>query len=188
MEADWAVEVGPEFPLIDASWDGFVDLRSSSSKVDSVVEATNHPALREALLALNSEGSQVFTSKCDAWALTADEIDADEFGAGANEPLAGFASYIDILERDNMRFASLAICEQQARALTVQIRPISLRCGRVDLVVRAAIANEQSGYGLTLYAAGCGADAAAAYACWKAVLGAAVAATISAAQPPRAGE
>lgn len=189
MEADWSVEIGPGLPCIDGSWEGFIDLRAAPSAVDSIPGATKLPALRAALLALNAASSQVFTTKCDTWALTGEDIDPYEFGASAEQARCGFASYIDILERDATRFASFTFHEQRGRYLTAHLRAINLENGRVDFVLRTAFVQDQSGYGLTLYAAGCGADDASAYASWKQVLAAAAAATIATAeQLQRTGE
>ena len=62
MEADWAAEVGPDLPSIDIPWEGFVDLREVSSVVQVVKEATDHHALRRALITMNSEASPVFST------------------------------------------------------------------------------------------------------------------------------
>lgn len=189
MEADWSVEVGPGLPRIDAAWEGFVDLRSTLAKLDSIQEARNHYAIREALLLLNGADSPVFTTKCDTWTLVQEEIDRDEFAASGDTARAGFASYIDVVARDIARFSSFESQERQARELTFGLRALDLRQGRVDIVVRAVFAKQANGYGMTLYVAGCGADDVYAYAAWSAVLGATVAATIAAAaHPPHAGE
>ena len=188
MEADWSVEIGPGLPCIDGSWDSLIDLRGTPNAIDLIPEATRHPALRLALLALNAVTSQLFTTKCDAWAL-AEDIDPYEFGASGEQVRAGCASYIDILERDASRFASFASHEQRARQLTTRLRGLDLPHGRADFVLRVATTAEQRGYGLTLYAAGCGADDASAYAAWERVVAATVAATIaSAPQLQRTGE
>ena len=189
MEADWSVEIGSGLPVIDASWGGFVDLRSSPEKIDEIEEARQHPALREALLVLNSAGSPVFTTKCDCWRLPESEIDPDEFAARREMARAGFASYIDVVARDPSRFASFELHAHQVRELTSDLRRLDLRQGRVDLVLRAAAFKEQNGFGITLYAAGCGATEGSAYVAWQPLLGAAVAATIAAAAHPlRTGE
>ena len=179
MEADWAAEVGPDLPSIDVPWEGFVDLRQDPSTVLALPEAAAHPALRESVLALNSEHSPVLTAKCDAWTLAGDEIDPDEFAAQTEQAREGFASYIDMLQRDPARLASFEFHEHWVRGLTGRLRMISRPNGRVDLVIRPASTDSSSGYGLTLYAAGCGADATAAYASWEAVLRVAVTATIN---------
>lgn len=178
MEADWSVEIGPGLSRVDASWDGFVDPRKAPEAINFVAEARQHPALREALLALNGVTSSVFTAKCDAWALTDEEIDPDEFGAAHDAACAGFASYIDIVERDPARFASFEFHERRVRELTSKLRGFEMQQGRVDFVVRSAVLREQNGFGLTLYAAGCGATEADAYIAWQSVLASAVAATI----------
>ena len=184
MEADWAAEVGSELPSIVVPWEGFLDLRHNRSAVKDLDEAAAHPALSDALLILNSENSFVFTTKCDVWKLTGSEIAPDEFGARYAEALEGFASYIDILQRDHARFNSFDFHERWARALTTQLRSVGCSNGRVELVIRSASVDAFSGYGVTLYAAGCGADSTAAYASWRAVLRAAVTATINLESPP----
>ena len=188
MEADWAVKIGTDLPVIDGSWEGFVDLQTSPQMIGMVAEA-QHPALRTALLALNSASSLLWTTKCDAWTIADHEIDPDEFDASERHARVGLSSYIDILERDAARFISFEFHEQRVRDISTHLRSLALRDGRVDLVVRAASWKEQSGYGFTLYAAGCGTSESTAYAAWQAVLVAAVAATIAAAaHPPRMGE
>jgi hypothetical protein len=179
MEADWAAEVGPDLPSIDVPWEGFLDLRLNRSAVQALEEAAAHPAMGEALVSLNASHSLVLTAKCDAWKLARSEIDPVEFGARDEEAGDGHASYIDILQLDPVRFASFEFHESWARSVAGRLRNISLPNGRVDLVIRPASVNSSSGYGLTLYAAGCGAEASAAYASWEAVLRAAVTATIN---------
>lgn len=185
MEADWSVEIGPGLPLIEASWNGFIDLRSSLEKIDSIEEARRHSAIRKALSLLNRAGSAMFTAKCDCWMLPEEDIDPDEFAASRATARMGFASYIDVVERDSSRFASFEFHERRARALTSDLRKLDLRQGRVDLVVRAAVVRSQDGFAMTLYAAGCGATEAEAYAAWQSVLAATIAA---ASHPPHAGE
>jgi hypothetical protein len=186
MEADWSAEIGPELPCIEGSWVGFVDLQAEPSAADTILEATKHPALRAALLKLNAPDSLVSTTKCDTWPLSEDNIDPYEFGASADQSRAGFASYIDVLERDAALFASFGFHEQKARELTARLRALDLRQGRVDIVLRAAVLKGQSGFGLTLYVAGCGPDEVAAYGAWEQLLAAAAAATIATALRPRA--
>jgi hypothetical protein len=185
MEADWSAEIGADLPVIDATWDGFVDLRSSPEKIDEIEEARQHPVMREVLLMLNSAGSPVFTTKCDCWRLPEAEIDLDEFAATHETVRAGFASYIDIVERDSVRFASFKLHEHWERETASSLRKINLFSGRVDVVLRSAVFCEQPGFGITLYAAGCGSSESEADAAWGRMLVAAVAATIAAASHPQ---
>jgi hypothetical protein len=179
MEADWSVEVGPQLDGMDVDWDGCVDLRATPDAVGEIPEAARHGPLREALAALNGAESPLFTSKCDVWGLTEAEIDPDEFGAAAGGTRAGMACYIDVLAREPGLYASFARHEAWAQAVVDRLREYPIPQGRVDLVVRGAQAGGQEGYGITLYAAGCGCHADAAQAAWAAVLRAAVTATIS---------
>lgn len=179
MEADWSVEIGPGLPRIEAAWSGFLDLQASPHAINTLPEPSQHSALRDALLALNAPSSPVFTSKCDAWTLTSDEIDPDEFDASPQQTHTGFASYIDVLDRASARFSSFAHCEQCIRDIAAHLRSIPIACCRADIVARKALSNKESGYGITLYVAACGADHAAAYTPWQNALAAAVAATIA---------
>jgi hypothetical protein len=179
VEADWGAEVGPDLPSIDVPWEGFVDLRLDRLSVQTIEEAALHPALSEALTTLNSPAPGLFTSKCDTWTLDSSEIDPDEFSALAEDAGEGFASYIDILQVDPVNFSSFEFHERWVRNLTQMLKVIAIFNGRVELIVRAAIVNQDSGYGLTVYALGCGADLSAAYNAWQSVLRAAVTATIS---------
>ena len=192
MEADWSVEIGPDSPWIDAAWPGFLDLRTSPHAVDTLPEAAPHPALRNALLALNAPSARLYTSKCDVWSIDGNEIDPDEFSATPQKAIAGFASYIDILSVNPAVVSSFALNEQRARDLTARLRNLDTNCARVDVVLRRATAiiaapETTAAYGITLYVAACGPDLAAAYTTWQAALHAAVAATIAVAAS-RTGE
>lgn len=164
MEADWSAEIGPGLPVMDAAWDGLVDLRSFRERIESIEQARQHPAMRQTLLALNASPSPVFTTKCDCWTLPAADIDPDEFAATCDTARTGFASYIDVVDRDLARFASFEVQERRARTITSALRSIHLSRARIDLVIRAAVLRERDGFGITLYAAACGAADSDAYA------------------------
>src|SRR5580658_9171216 len=153
MEADWAAEIGADLPSIDVPWECFVDLRDAPSAAAAVEEAIDHPALREALLTLNSKASPVFTTKCDVWTLSSSEIDHDEFASHFENAQEGFASYIDILQRDPDQFASFDFHERWSRSLTHHLQDLTLSNGRAEIVIRPANVDASPGYGLTLYAA-----------------------------------
>lgn len=178
MEADWAVEIGGDAARIEVDWPGFVDLRQGTDSIDRIAEAREFPALRAALRALNEAGSPVFTSKCDVWAMAGTEIDPLEFDSTADEAQVGLASYIDLVAREAALFGSFPDHEGWVRRAAVAVRGQPVRRGRADLVVRAAVASGADGFGVTLYAAGCGADASAAQAAWGEIAGAAVVATM----------
>lgn len=186
MEADWAAEIGPRLDRIDASWSGFIDLRRDPQAIAAVPEATDRAALRDALGLLNSSDSPVFTSRCDFWSLASDEVDPFEYDFPPGEASIGFASYIDLVARDPELFASFDLHESWVRAAALRLRELPVASGRADLVIRAALDREAAGFGVTLYAAGCGRDAASAQTAWEAILHAAVKATMGEALHTRA--
>jgi hypothetical protein len=177
VEADWAVEVGGEAARIEAEWAGFVDLRREPEALDRVAQVRAYPALRAALLELNGPSSPVFTSKCEVWTM-AEAIDPLEFDCMEEEARAGLACYVDVVAREPEWFGSFPEHEAWVRRAVNALRGETVRCGRVDLVVRGAVAGGVNGFGLTLYAAGCGVGSSAAEAAWGEILRAAVVATI----------
>lgn len=183
MEADWSAEIGAGLPEIHAPWAGFVDLRRNPAALQAISEATSFPALARALAIMNSDQSAVFSTKSDVWSMESDEIDRYEFDALAADARFGVSSYIDVLERSNENLISYDFHERRAKQVTGVLRAAPMRNGRVDLVIRAAIVDSREGFGITLYAAGCGSDAASALASWESVLIAAVLATMKAVGP-----
>lgn len=186
MEADWAAEIGPRLDRIEAGWPGFIDLRRDPEAVVAVGETVGASPLREALALLNAPESPVFTCKCDVWPLGEHELDPSEYDFSPGEARVGMACYIDLVARDFVVFASFTLHETWVRNTALSLRELPIPNGRADLVIRAALDGDAAGFGITLYAAGCGPDAAAAQRAWQAVLGAAVAATMSQAAQPRA--
>lgn len=182
MEADWAAEIGPRLDRIDADWPGYIDLRSQPDALSSIPEAAEGSALRETLTTLNGPESPVYTCKCDVWPLSTEELDPFEFDFAASEKPVGMAAYIDVVARDSSLFGSFERHESWARSTALQLRTIPVASGRADLVIRAAMVGNAAGFGLTVYAAGCGADAAAAQTAWEAILRATIAVTMKEAQ------
>jgi hypothetical protein len=160
MEADWEVEIGPEAPIIEALWPGFVDLRRTPERIGEIAEAGQFLALAEALLRINKSGSQIWTSKCDLW--TPDprlkQWDQDEMDATTAESAVALACYIDLLPQDASLFVGLAEAEAWVRATIRRLHEAVCRCCRADLVIRRAFQADREGLGITVYATACGAD------------------------------
>ena len=186
MEADWAAEIGPRLDRIDCNWQGFIDLRADAAAVRSIPEAAPGSALQEALAALNVASSSVFTCKCDRWQVAADELDPYELGSSRETACVGVASYVDVVARDAELFASFAGHEAWARETVLRLRKLGISNGRADLVIRAALNDQGSGFGITLYATGCGPDVRAAEDAWTPILRALVAVTMGEAHTARA--
>src|SRR5258708_1343672 len=126
MQTEWTVECGADDPAVVVPWSdpaggaAFVDLRANPAAIDPIPEAEMHPALMQALRALNANSAHVFTAKCDAWPLGAEELaqlqvdlgfnwngeDAgDDSARSESDALRhGFASYIDLICRDRALF------------------------------------------------------------------------------------
>jgi hypothetical protein len=178
MEADWEIEIGPEAPVIEAMWPGFVDLRRAPERIREIEEARRFPPLAEALISLNrpesysdsgigsdaASSSRVWTAKCDLWILdpSLDPWDPDELDAASSESVAALACYIDLLGRDAWVFAWLDELETWASAIVHRLRQTICRCCRADLVIRRAFKGDQETLGITVYTTACGADAVAA--------------------------
>jgi hypothetical protein len=182
LEADWAAEVGAGLPGIEAEWSGFVDLRAGPERIGEIAESLEEPALREALLMLNGAGSPVYTVKCDVWELERSEIDPWEFDCGS-EGGAGWASWVDVVARSSEVFGSFDAHEGWVRRATDRLRKVTTRCGRVDLVIRRARVRDREGFGITVYAAGCGLDTQAARGTWEGILRAGALATMETVPP-----
>ena len=165
MESDWEVEFGPDAPVIEALWPGFIDLRRTPERIEEIEEARRFPMLRQALLRVNGTDSSVgiakaesnlWTAKCDVW--VPEECDPDEMDATLAESACGLACYIDLLPREALVFAGLDEAEQPARSTVSRLRRAACRCCRADLVIRRAFAGNLEGMGITAYIAACGAN------------------------------
>jgi len=155
MESDWEVEIGGQAPILDACWEGLVDLRRSPQDAALLPEARELPALADALVKLNSPSSPVWTAKCDVW--RPPDFDGDELDARAEEAKFAMACYIDLLPRQNQRWPSPETAVADCRAIGARLRSEPLRCCRADLIVRRAyLMGERQDVGITAYITACG--------------------------------
>ncbi len=156
MEADWEVEIGGGAPVIEAGGAGWIDLRAQPERVSEIAEAAGFAALGKLLTALNAPASPLWTSKCDLW----------------QEETGELACYVDLLPVEGRVFAEWQQAENFCRAYVARLGSVPQHGAsaedaavRVELVIRAAVAGEAEGFGITAYlsAGGTGqADAAAA--------------------------
>jgi hypothetical protein len=134
----------------------------------------------QALRALNATRSPVFTAKCDAWPLEADELTHLQLNLDTEpaEALAGFASYIDLVARPRSLFTSSPRHEQILRRLARLAAPLDYPAAALDCVLRPALVDfdgPQQGYAFSLYVKSLGVDPLAAFSGWAAALEAVVA-------------
>jgi hypothetical protein len=155
MESDCEVEIGAGAPVIDAAWEGYIDLRGDSNRVAEVGEAAQFPALADALIRLNSAASPIWTAKCDIWQLKT--FDADELDADRDTAIAALGCYIDLLPCDAQMFSTPDAAAQWCGRLCLQLRGHHTRQCRADAVVRRAfLTTESVGLGVTAYLTACG--------------------------------
>jgi len=158
MEADWEYEISHDAPVIDAHWAGFVDLNAHPERADSLPEAAHLLTLSETLIRLNSESSPVWTSKCDFWPVNPEEygLDADELDAPPEMLAVACACYIDLLIRQSEQWKNPDRTAHDCQTLCARLRPVQLRCCRVDFVIRKAVLAEEETFGVTAYFTACG--------------------------------
>jgi hypothetical protein len=189
MLAEWSVECGEDDPVLVVPWSSgphdstggihFVDLRENPYDLDHIPEAEHHPPLMQALRALNATRSPVFTAKCDAWAMDADELEAAQLNlsiAPCDAP-DGFASYIDCVWRERTLFVSFHQQEQRLRRLVRLLEALDHPNAAVEAVLRPAlvdITGPQEGFAVSLYVKALGTDAPHAYEHWSRALEAVV--------------
>jgi hypothetical protein len=155
MECDWEFEIAPDAPVIDGAWLEYVDLRKHPERASRLREVGALPALAEALARLNTEGSPVWTAKCDVW--VPESFDPDELDALPGQGTAALACYIDLLPVAG-RWPAIDAIGEWCRELCVALRARPLRQCRADLVIRRAfLSPDQSSLGITAYLTACGA-------------------------------
>jgi hypothetical protein len=172
VEADWEVEIGPEAPVIDALWPGYVDLWQTPASARQLPEVTLLHDLDEALVRLNGAHSPVWTAKCDVWPLAADEFDVDEMNAVIESAICGWGCYIDLLPRSDQQWALPAMAISWCKRICNLLHDVPLSCSRADMIVRqAVIAPLAAGTGITIYLTACGSTSEEANCTLQAALG-----------------
>jgi hypothetical protein len=155
MEADWEFEIGGDAPVIEARWQGFVDLRADPSRAGGLAEASQLPGLADVLTRLNSTESPVWTCKTDVF--VPDQIDPDELDASRVEGSHKIACYVDVLARDDRQWDIPLKAERACRELCARLRDIPLRRCRVDMIIRRAHNRpDENDLGVTAYLTACG--------------------------------
>jgi hypothetical protein len=189
MLSEWSAECSADDPVLVVPWSDpsdlmgnrrFIDLRENPYDLDHLAEAERYPPLMHALRALNAARSPVFTAKCDAWPLDADEVESlrQALDVLADEAPAGFGSYIDILWSERSIFASFHQQEQMLHRLTRHVSLLDHPLAMLDCVIRPALVDltgPQEGFAVSLYVKALGHDAHSAEENWAAALDAVVA-------------
>ncbi len=182
MLSEWSAECGADDPVLVVPWaspDGllrWVDLRDDADALDNIAEADEHPALLASLRALNGTRSPVFTAKCDAWPMDADELEAtrQDLMMDAEVAGAGFTSYIDLLWRERAVFTSRPRIEGMLYRLERLANDLPYAMAKLECVLRPAVVDLDGavaeGFAVTLYVKAMGVDAQEADERWDAAL------------------
>ena len=189
MRAEWSAECGADDPVLVVPWSGpndtpgFIDLRENPYDLDHIPEAEQHPALLQALRALNAQRSPVFTAKCDAWTMDPDELESlkIELDLSPTDAPHGHASYLDLIWRDRSLFVSFPQQQQRVQRLARLVEPMEDAYSAIECVLRPAMVDLsgeglrfQEGFAVSVYVKACGTDAAHAYEHWGEALAAVV--------------
>jgi len=84
MEADWEVEIGRGAPVIDALWEGFVDLSMTPERINEIEEARDFPPLRPRAACVECRRFCHLDGQVDAWAnrISTSRMEAPELRQG----------------------------------------------------------------------------------------------------------
>jgi len=189
MLSEWSAECSADDSVLVVPWSDpsdstgnrrFIDLRENPYDLDHLPEAEHYPPLMHALRALNAARSPVFTAKCDAWPLDAEELDSLRMNLdiGSDEAPVGFGSYIDILWRERSLFTSFHLQEQMLHRLTRHAAQLEHPYAMLDCIIRPAMVDltgPQEGFAVSLYVKAIGHNAQAAEENWASALEAVVA-------------
>ncbi len=171
MDADFAVELGSDDPVLDFPWTdasgrlAYVDLKRHPELLRRIGEAKDHPALAEFLRSVNSARSVFESAKCDAWAT--DELVPEEEIFGASHK---FASYVDVVFSDSADRHSFPRHEQFVKQLVALLRRAPEISSSAEVCVRRCFSREgaemHEGFYFTVYVNGYGNDELAAQKNW----------------------
>jgi hypothetical protein len=161
VEADFAVELGPddetlELPWADENGPRYYDLKRQPDLLLYVEEAQHVRELGEFLAAINSPTSILETAKCDTWPSMDITPEEEIFKAACK-----FGSYVDLLFSDERRF-SFPEHEQLAKRITQLLKRVPEIPATAELLIRRCHYLEKKairdGFYITFYLFGYGED------------------------------
>ena len=137
MDADFAVELGPDADCLEIPWgptDGairYYNLRTQPELLLNVEEATRNHELGEFLSGTNTDHSIVETAKCDTW-LSKEITEAEQiYGVPWK-----FGSYIDLIFVEAAPRLSFGRHEELAQKLTVLLGRAPQVSAAAEFVIR----------------------------------------------------
>lgn len=171
MQADFAVELGPDDETLDFPWVDetgrlqYYDVKRRPDLLGEVEEAQREPALGEFLTAINSATSILETAKCDVWPSIEINPEEEIFG-GAHK----FGSYVDLLFTSARSRLDFSRHEDFARRLTGLLGKAPEIPAAAEFLIRRCYYGDtephQSGFYITFYLFGYGEGEAQAHQRW----------------------
>jgi hypothetical protein len=168
MEADFAVELGPDDETLEIPWSSesgprYYDLKRHPELLLEVEEARLFPELGEFLSRINAGNLE--TAKCDAWTTSEMNVDDEIFGA-----VWKFGSYVDLLFSDTDARFSFPAHEHIVEQLTKLLKKVPEISCAAEFLVRRCYYHVESevrdGFYITFYLFGYGDDEAQAQQRW----------------------
>ena len=163
MEADFAVELGPEDDRLEVPWASldrrirYYDLKRQPEQLRNIEEAVRVPELGDFLTAINSPSGILETAKCDAWSTTEMTAEDEMFGAACK-----FGCYVDCFFSDPHARISFAGHEQLASRITQLLKRAPEIPAAVEFLIRRCFYHSGqdtlTGFYITLYSFGYGKD------------------------------
>jgi hypothetical protein len=123
MLADYSVELGRDDPALELPWTSadpglrYYDLKKHPELLREIPEAAAHPELAAFLARINAPDFPLATAKCDAWPSREILPEEEIFFSGIEGTECKFASYIDLVFRDEAEQLSLEKHEALAQDL-----------------------------------------------------------------------
>lgn len=177
MQADFAVELGPDDETLEMPWAAegggprYHDLKRHPELLSKLEEVVRVPELGEFLSKVNSPQSPLESAKCDIWSST--EINPEE---EIFEATHKFGSYVDLFFSDEAKRFSFPQHEQLAMQLTKLLQRAPDMPAGAEFLIRRCYYCEQEevagqeeirdGFYITFYLFGYGDDEARSRQNW----------------------
>jgi hypothetical protein len=171
MEADYAVELGPDEETLELPWaaaDGgprYYDLKRHPEQLSEVSEAQQVRELAEFLATVNTPTSILETAKCDTWTSTDINPEEEMFGGSLK-----FGSYVDLLFSERQQRLSFPEHEAVVKELIHILKPAPPILASAEFLIRRCYYHEENeiheGCYITFYLFGYGNDEADARNYW----------------------
>jgi hypothetical protein len=174
MQAEYALEIGPDAPALEVPWrseDGhlrYFNLRERPELLLEIREAASNPELGRFLSAVNAPRSHFQSAKCDVW--ITDQLTEEE---AIFEAKWKFGSYVDLFFTDPAAQGELAAHQETVSRLAKLLHKAPEVSAAAEFVVRSCYYHRaddpeasDNGYCITFYLDGYGDDDAEARRRW----------------------